>query len=161
SVPVNALIIDPDNTTNLYAGTDIGVYASTDSGATWAPFGSGMPVIPIFDLAIQRNNRVLRAATHGRGVWEASIATAGASITITSNPSGRTFSVTGSNCSSGSYITPQVLTWTAGASCTVTMDTPQNGTTGILYNFSGWADGPATNPRVITAPASDTTFAAN
>jgi hypothetical protein len=37
-VPVNAFAVDPANGNNLYVGTDIGVYGSTDGGATWAPF---------------------------------------------------------------------------------------------------------------------------
>jgi hypothetical protein len=70
SIPVNALVIDPINSNNLYAGTDIGVYNSTDGGANWVPFGTGLPRSAVFDLQIQPSFRLLRAATHGRGVWE-------------------------------------------------------------------------------------------
>ncbi len=70
SIPVNALAIDPANSNNIYAGTDIGVYSSTDGGASWTPFGTGLPRSAVFDLALQNANRVLRAGTHGRGIWE-------------------------------------------------------------------------------------------
>lgn len=70
SVPVNGLAIDPINSNIIYAGTDIGVYVSTDAGANWTPFGTGLPRSAVFDLQIQPSNRILRAATHGRGVWE-------------------------------------------------------------------------------------------
>jgi hypothetical protein len=73
SIPINALVIDPSNSSSLYAGTDIGVYNSTDGGANWAPFGAGLPRAAVFDLALQNANRILRAGTHGRGVWEASL----------------------------------------------------------------------------------------
>jgi hypothetical protein len=63
-------VIDPINSNNLYAGTDIGVYNSTDGGANWVPFGTGLPRSAVFDLQIQPSFRLLRAATHGRGVWE-------------------------------------------------------------------------------------------
>jgi len=69
-VPINGLVIDPINSNNIYAGTDIGVYVSTDGGANWSPFGTGLPRSAVFDLQIQPSFRILRAATHGRGVWE-------------------------------------------------------------------------------------------
>lgn len=79
SIPVNAFAIDPLNSNNLYAGTDIGVYNSTDGGANWAPFGTGLPRSAVFDLQIQPSFRLLRAGTHGRGVWETALLSPGAS----------------------------------------------------------------------------------
>src|SRR5205823_6218863 len=63
----------------LYAGTDIGVYYTTDAGANWNPYGNGLPRAAVFDLALQNANRVLRAGTHGRGVWEIPLITPGPS----------------------------------------------------------------------------------
>lgn len=71
--PVNAFVVDPANSNHLYAGTDSGVYRSTDGGASWAPFGDGLPRIQVFDLAIHNGGRILRAATAGRGMWEISL----------------------------------------------------------------------------------------
>ncbi len=68
-IPVNAFVIDPANSSNLYAGTDIGVYFSTDGGNSWLPFSSGLPRVAVFDMAFQNANRFLRIATHGRGIW--------------------------------------------------------------------------------------------
>jgi hypothetical protein len=69
-VPVNAFAVDPLNPANLYAGTDIGVYVSNNSGATWAPYGTGLPRVAIFDMEIQNQHRILRVATHGKGMYE-------------------------------------------------------------------------------------------
>jgi hypothetical protein len=69
-VPVNAFVVDPANSQHLYAGTDIGIYRSTNGGANWTPFTTGLPKVPVFELAIQNPHRVLRAVTHGRGMWE-------------------------------------------------------------------------------------------
>ena len=69
-VPVNAMAIDPTNNQRLFAGTDVGVYTSLDGGATWSPFTTGMPIVSVFDMAIQAPNRILRVATHGRGMFE-------------------------------------------------------------------------------------------
>jgi len=71
-VPVSAFVIDPDDSNNLYAGTDIGVFASTDAGATWNPFGTDLPVVAVFDMDIHKITKTLRIATHGRGLWEIS-----------------------------------------------------------------------------------------
>lgn len=43
-IPAHDLIIDPNNSSKLYVGTDIGVFVSLDAGATWMqdddPFAS-------------------------------------------------------------------------------------------------------------------------
>ncbi len=72
-VPVNAFVVDGGTPSRLFAGTDVGVYASTDSGATWAPYGTGLPIVAVFDMAISEPYRLLKIATHGRGMWEINI----------------------------------------------------------------------------------------
>lgn len=70
-VPVNSMVIDPVDPRTLYAATEIGVFVTRDSGGSWLPFGVGMPRLPVFDIAIHNGSeRVLRVATHGRGIWE-------------------------------------------------------------------------------------------
>src|SRR5438552_2614222 len=68
-VSVNAFVVDPANSTHLYAGTDRGVFYSANSGATWNLYGTGLPDVAVFDLAISSDGH-LRAATHGRGFYE-------------------------------------------------------------------------------------------
>ena len=68
-ISVNAFVIDPANSTHLYAGTDRGVFLSTDGGATWNQYGTALPNVAVFDLAISSDGH-LRAATHGRGFYE-------------------------------------------------------------------------------------------
>jgi len=68
-VSVNAFVVDPANSTHLYAGTDRGVFLSTDGGTTWNQYGTGLPDVAVFDLAISSDGH-LRAATHGRGFYE-------------------------------------------------------------------------------------------
>jgi hypothetical protein len=72
-IPVNALVVDPTAVDTIFAGTDIGVFVSADGGATWARFGEGLPNCAVFDLRLHGSSRLLRAATHGRGLWERSI----------------------------------------------------------------------------------------
>ena len=85
-VPVNALAVDPNLSTRLFVGTDIGVFVSEDAGGTWAPFGTGLPNVAVFGMEIQNVKRVLRIATHGRGMWEIALTSVGVAPVITLNP---------------------------------------------------------------------------
>jgi hypothetical protein len=69
-VPVNSMTIDPAQPNNVYVATDIGVYASSNAGTSWFPYSESLPRVAVFDIAIQATQRVLRIATHGRGIWE-------------------------------------------------------------------------------------------
>jgi len=73
-VPVNSFVVDPADSQTLYAGTDIGVFRSVDGGTNWQPFNSGLPRVPVFGMEIQPLHRVLRIATHGKGMWEYDLA---------------------------------------------------------------------------------------
>jgi hypothetical protein len=66
----NALVIDRQNPGHIYVGADIGVWHSPDGGATWEPLPNGLPDAPVFDLQIHPTRRLLRATTHGRGLFE-------------------------------------------------------------------------------------------
>jgi hypothetical protein len=68
--PVFALAIRPTTPLEFFAGTDVGVYRSTDDGATWSLFNSGLPNTAIYDLKYHAPSEMLRAGTHGRGLWE-------------------------------------------------------------------------------------------
>jgi hypothetical protein len=80
-IPVNAIVIDPSDATHntLYVGTDIGGFFTTDGGVNWSPLGaaSSLPNAQILSLALHNASRTLRAATHGRGVWDLSLGGAG------------------------------------------------------------------------------------
>ncbi len=72
-VPISSLAVDPQDSNSIYAGTDIGVYHSSDGGANWSPLGTGLPRVAVFDVKISNVQRYLRIATHGRGIWEIGI----------------------------------------------------------------------------------------
>lgn len=69
----NALTVDRIAPNNLYVGADVGVWHSPDGGLNWNPLENGLPDAPVFDLQIHPTQRLLRAATHGRGVYEISL----------------------------------------------------------------------------------------
>ena len=57
----------PDREGLLFAGTERGIYYSSDDGDNWQTLQLNLPVVPITDLAIK--DRDLIAATQGRGYW--------------------------------------------------------------------------------------------
>jgi hypothetical protein len=73
-IPVNAIVIDPADSTHntLYVGTDIGGFFTNTGGTTWSPLGvtGSLPNAQILSLTLHNPSRTLRAATHGRGVWD-------------------------------------------------------------------------------------------
>jgi hypothetical protein len=68
-VPVNAVVLDPTARAVVLVGTDLGVFASGDSGGTWTPLPDGLPNVAVYDLAYNANTGVLLAGTHGRGMF--------------------------------------------------------------------------------------------
>jgi hypothetical protein len=70
NVPVYVVKYDPVTPTTIYAGTELGVYVSTDDAATWNRMGDGFPMIPVRDIYVARNQEFIRVATYGRGFWE-------------------------------------------------------------------------------------------
>jgi len=69
-VQASAIVVDPNQPRHLYVGADIGVWRSTDAGATWTTFSEGLPDAAVLDMRISGRQKLLWAATHGRGVYE-------------------------------------------------------------------------------------------
>lgn len=79
NAPVNTVVAVPGCRGRvLFAGTDIGVYRSSDDGSTWTPFGDGLPTACIIDLVPQLTRGRLIAATQGRGAWDVPLNLCGA-----------------------------------------------------------------------------------
>jgi photosystem II stability/assembly factor-like uncharacterized protein len=58
---------DPVRKGLLYAGTEYGMYASFNEGATWQSMQLNLPVVPITDIVVKHND--LAIATQGRSFW--------------------------------------------------------------------------------------------
>ncbi len=85
-IPVNAVLVDPATRSNVFIGTDLGVFASSDSGETWAAINTGIPNVAVFDLAYSANTGTMIAATHGRGMFSLNV---NRSLTLVATPTSR------------------------------------------------------------------------
>lgn len=71
AVGVNCVAVDSVDPLRIwYAATDNGIYYTIDSGLTWSVAGSGMGLVPCYDVQVQANKINIRVATFGRGIWE-------------------------------------------------------------------------------------------
>ena len=68
--PINVVREDPWRKEVLYAGTDLGVFVSTDFGENWHVLGSGLPITFVHDFVVQIPEKTAVIATHGRGVYK-------------------------------------------------------------------------------------------
>ena len=61
---------DPRNTNLLYAGTELGLFASYDGGTRWIPLNmKNLPNVAIHDIFVHPRENDLILATHGRSLW--------------------------------------------------------------------------------------------
>jgi photosystem II stability/assembly factor-like uncharacterized protein len=74
--PVNDGFIytyDALNPNTYFVATDIGVYLTQDNGTSWVELPNNLPNTVIMHLDYSPSNQMMRAGTHGRGVYEAFI----------------------------------------------------------------------------------------
>jgi large repetitive protein len=87
--PVNAMLIDAGSspsTGTIYVGTDVGVFSSSTGAVSWTEVGpvsgSGqagfLPNVSVTALHMFNSggNKILRASTYGRGVWQLALTAA-------------------------------------------------------------------------------------
>jgi hypothetical protein len=68
NIPVNFVAFDESSNT-IFAGTDTGVFNSSDGGTTWTPLGTGLPRVAVLGADAGRRSTIIHLATHGRSVW--------------------------------------------------------------------------------------------
>ena len=76
NIPAMCVVQNKLSTSNteLYIGTDVGVYVKIGTD-NWTAFNTGLPNVVVSELDIYYNgeNSRLRAATFGRGLWESDL----------------------------------------------------------------------------------------
>ncbi|MBA3648542.1 MAG: hypothetical protein H0W62_08330 [Chitinophagales bacterium] len=89
---IYSLVYRSGSNNELYVGTDVGVFYRNNSMSQWTQFNldpvNKLPNVEVRDLEILYCTNKLRAATFGRGVWEADLPalyTPNATATLSSN----------------------------------------------------------------------------
>lgn len=150
NVALSSIARDPwQPDTKWYAATDVGVFQTTDAGATWSDITQprGLPNVEVRELIANPTTGYLTAATYGRGIWRMKIVPAivqtvvanptsvmsgdGGSVTVTIDrpaPAGGVSVPLSSN--SGSLVVPASVLIPAGlSSAQVSYATSEVGTT--------------------------------
>ena len=65
--PTRVVREDPEAEGLLYAGTEFGIFISFDDGAHWQSFQQNLPVTPVTDIRMYRQDMVV--STMGRSFW--------------------------------------------------------------------------------------------
>lgn len=159
--PVNAVVVDPGTT--VYVGTDVGVFESSITSPAWTelgpvanPLGGStgfLPNVAVTALAIFNagQQKLLRASTYGRGVWQFDInTTQDFQISIANSPqtsfAGQPVTYNGTLYSVDGYSNSVTLTCIAGATSPPPTCTPPSNLlipTAAGLPFSVTAAGPA------------------
>jgi photosystem II stability/assembly factor-like uncharacterized protein len=71
NMPVDTIVYQHGPYNMVYIGTDAGVYFINDFMPNWAPYKLDLPNVIVDDLQIDYKVKKIRAATYGRGIWEA------------------------------------------------------------------------------------------
>ncbi|KAF0239162.1 MAG: glycosyl hydrolase, partial [bacterium] len=173
-VPANALAINPVDPKNIFVGTDLGLFETIDGGVNWNRV-SGMPIVAVFDIAINANMGLLRLATHGRGMYETKINTtppgvpdftlainpasqnvnAGSSTTFTvsnqaTNGFNGTISLTATSGQPSAQTSFASTTIAAGASTTLTVNTSATTPSGAVNLTVSGTSGQIIRTQTVT-----------
>jgi len=181
NTPVNDVVVDPNDLTNstLYVATDVGVFATSNDGATWSELATGLPHVECTSLKLDENARVLQVGTHGRGVWDlqlpglpASALTGILPVSASAGSSGATLTLTGQGLPTNGTVnfgTTQLAATGGGTQLTVSVPASALASSGVIsvsvsgaqnsLNFS--IEGPvpvlqSASPGTITAGANAT-----
>ncbi len=135
--PVFTIAVDPAHPNDVYIGTEYGVYVNNAgwTGSTWTKINSGqLPNVHVHQLEFSRANGKLRAATHGRGIWELTV-------------------------SCPAY-TPPALDPPAVNQCGVQLSWTPSGSSGTTFNvYRATGDCPATGYVAIASGLTGASFA--
>ena len=82
NIPVNCVIVNPENTGNIYLGTDLGIFSTLNDGASWVQDNNGLANVSVQDLDYRSSDKKIFAWTHGRGMYYATLSNSLTQVTL-------------------------------------------------------------------------------
>ena len=74
ALSARSVVVDEDAFNAIYVGMNIGVYYRDDNTGAWNQLATGLPLVAVNEVEIQKSGNKLRVATYGRGIWETDLA---------------------------------------------------------------------------------------
>ncbi len=74
NMPVRSVVIDHTDESNIYLGTEIGVYTKSMDDVLWTLYNPALPNTSIKEMEIMWGSNTIKATTWGRGLWEYTLA---------------------------------------------------------------------------------------
>ncbi len=136
NLPANCITYWNGTKDGLYIGCDVGVYYRDSTMSTWTIYNTGLPNTSVHDVEIFYPLGKVRAATFGRGVWEADLYNNGTQAPLANFTSDKIFICAGMtvNYTDLSSFTPTSWNWTFqnGTPATSASQNPS-----VVYNTPG------------------------
>ena len=80
NIPANTIVHQNGSDENIvYIGTDAGIYYTWDDHGAWELYSTDLPNVLVSELEIHYSTGKIYAATFGRGIWMADLASASSS----------------------------------------------------------------------------------
>jgi photosystem II stability/assembly factor-like uncharacterized protein len=69
-LPVNQMVVDPDDPNEIIVGTDAGIFMTVDGGVNWESITGNMPIVPVVAFKLIPQTKDLYAATYGISTYK-------------------------------------------------------------------------------------------
>lgn len=139
NITIYSIAHQEDNANNfVYIGTSHGVWYTADSLENWRRLGSGLPLVRVNEIEINKSTNMLYAATYGRGIWMTELLTvpvgveeenaiSSTNIMVYPNPAKTEFTISLRSLNNGSFSGAAKLEIVDIAGRTVYSEMLQNG----------------------------------
>ena len=102
-LPVNQLIVDPQDSEELIVGTDAGIFMSVDAGQNWENINGNVPMVPVVALKLIPDTKDLYAATYGVSTFKINLNDVNVGLAERVKPN-KTFSIKWMKSTAGNFV---------------------------------------------------------